>query len=188
MYKIEFLFFKFKDFYKYKTMSVKHVSFSNFVDIKEDDNIIKDKCKDYDGSLKIKQDMIFATFCIEFLEKRNIKTVIEAIDKLEELGITNNNIPQFIDFCQIEMNIILNKLVEFQDVKEDIYTNLEIDEFWDKPSFIEAAKNRSKYGVSLLRHCSRDASKLGVKFTVEWVPFIRKFLIFLQHINEYCNN
>ena len=37
---------------------------------KEDDNIIKDKCKDYDGSLKIKQDMIFATFCIEFLEKR----------------------------------------------------------------------------------------------------------------------
>ena len=89
-------------------MDIKRISFRDFVDEKQDDKVFTYKCKDYDGSLKIEQDKTFASFCIEYLEKRNIKTVDDAINKIKDLGVDEHNVQQFVHFCQIEIQIILS--------------------------------------------------------------------------------
>ena len=165
-------------------MDIKRISFRDFVDEKQDDKVFTYKCKDYDGSLKIEQDKTFATFCIEYLEKRTIKTVNDGIDKIKDLGVDEHNVQQFVHFCQIEMQIILSKLIKLNFEKEDTCTSGEKDAVWDAPCFIAAAKFQTRRGISLLRFCSRDASRLSVKFTVEWIPFIQRFLKFLQEVDK----
>jgi hypothetical protein len=169
-------------------MDIKRVLFRDLVDEKQDDKVVSYRCKEYDGSLKTEQDKSFATFCIEWLEKGNIKTVDDGIDKIKNLGIDENNIQQFVQFCYIEMQIILEKLIKLNfEKEEEICTNLEKDPVWDAPRYIESAKNKTKRGVSLLRICCRDSSRLAVKFTVEWIPYIQRFLKFLQKVDNYYN-
>ena len=167
---------------------MKHVCFRDIVVEKQDDKVFIFKCKDYDGSLKIEQDKSFITFCLEYLEKRSIKTVDDAIDKIKGLGIDEHNVQQFVQFCEIEMQIILSKLIQLNFEKEETCKSGEKDPIWDTQYLITVAKNKTKHGVNLLRFCSRDASKLSVKFTVEWIPFIQRFLTFLQEVNNYYNN